>query len=123
MAYRSSFVAVLVLLLAPFSAWAADISGTWAAAFDTQIGKQEYTYQFVVKGSTLTGTAKSANGESPIVDGKVEGNLVTFVENLKYQGQDLKITYTGTVASDKEIKFTCKVADVAVEELVATRTK
>ena len=123
MAYRSSFAAVLVLLLASLSAHAADISGTWTAAFDTQIGKQEYTYQFVVKGSALTGTAKSANGESPLVDGKVEGNTVTFVENLKYQGMELKITYTGTVTSDKEIKFTRKVADIATEELTAVRAK
>ena len=39
---------VLVLLvMAPIAA--ADITGKWTASFDTQIGKQEYTDDFVVK--------------------------------------------------------------------------
>ena len=36
---------------------ATDISGTWTASFDTQIGRQNYTYDFTVKDSTLTGKA------------------------------------------------------------------
>jgi hypothetical protein len=36
---------------------------------------------------------------------------------------EIKITYTGTIVSDDEIKFTRNVADFATEELVAKRAK
>jgi hypothetical protein len=114
-------VTCVALTLLPLSARAADISGTWKAAFDTQIGKQEYTYTFAVKGTQLTGTAKSTNGDSTLSDGKVDGDKVSFVENLNYQGNALRITYTGKIVSSNEIKFTRDVAGVAQEELTATR--
>jgi hypothetical protein len=113
--------ALCVVSLAPVRA--ADISGKWAASFDTQIGKQNYTYDFKVTGATLTGRAKSDNGDSEIKEGKVAGDTVTFVENLNFQGMELKISYTGKVVSDDEIKFTRDVAGIAMEELVAKRVK
>ncbi len=113
---------VLVLLvMAPIAA--ADITGKWTASFDTQIGKQDYTYDFVVKGSTLTGKMKSNLGESDVLDGKVDGDKVSFGELLKFQGMEIRITYTGTIVSADEIKFTRNVADFATEELVAKRVK
>jgi hypothetical protein len=102
---------------------AADITGKWTASFDTQIGKQNYTYDFVVKDTTLTGKIVSDLGSSEVIDGKVDGDKVTFVENLKFQDMEIKITYTGTVVSADEIKFTRQVADFATEELVAKRVK
>ena len=102
---------------------ATDISGTWTASFDTQIGRQNYTYDFAVKDSTLTGKAKSDNGETALTDGKVEGDTVSFVEMLNFQGMEIRIVYTGKITSADEIKFTRQVADFATEELVATRVK
>jgi len=99
----------------------ADASGTWKATFETQIGEQSYTYEFHVDGMTLTGMAKSANGESEIKDGHVDGETITFVENMSYQGQELVITYKGTMVSDDEIRFTRMVGEFATEELVAKR--
>lgn len=123
---RSSAVtlAFLVLLLTTAKmAGVADITGKWSASFDTQIGVQNYTYDFVVKDTKLTGKAKSDLGESEILEGKVEGDKVSFVEMLKFQDMDIRIQYTGTVASDDEIKFTRQVADFATEQLVAKRVK
>jgi hypothetical protein len=114
---------LLALALLPLAAHAADISGTWKASFDTQIGKQEYTYTFTVKGAQLTGKAKSANGESDIQEGKVDGDKVSFVENMSFQGNAIRITYTGKVVSADEIKFSRDVAGMAQEELTATRAK
>jgi len=102
---------------------AADVSGTWTAEFDTQVGKQNYTYVLKVSGSQLTGKAKSANGETELKDGKVEGDAVTFVEMLNFQGMELKVTYKGKVVSADEIKFTRDVAGMVQEELVAKRSK
>jgi hypothetical protein len=120
-------LSALVLTVTPGRAvavdMAVDISGTWTASFDTQIGRQNYTYQFAVKEGGLTGTAKSDNGEAALRDGKVDGDKVTFVELLNFQGMEIRIDYTGKITSDDEIKFTRQVADFATEELVATRVK
>ena len=102
----------LLLLLGVARVFAADITGTWKAAFDTQIGQQNYTYQFVVKGTTLSGKIQSEmGGTSEVLQGKVEGDKVSFVEVFKFEGNEIQITYTGRVTSDDEIKFTRQVAD------------
>jgi hypothetical protein len=115
--------ALIVLVLFPITVLAADASGTWTATFDTQVGQQSYTYTFMVKGTQLTGRAKSANGDVEITEGKVDGSTISFVENLNFQGMDLRIVYKGTLASDSEIKFTRTVADIIMEEFVAKRAK
>jgi hypothetical protein len=105
----------------PILAMAAEFDGTWTATFETQVGEQNYTYTFTVDGMEVTGTAVSANGEVEITAGKIEGDTISFVENLNYQGMELVITYTGKMTSDDEIEFSRQVADVATEELVAKR--
>ena len=124
MNYSRCLAVALVLLLGAARVFAADITGTWKASFDTQIGQQSYTYQFVVKGTTLTGKIQSEmGGTSEVLQGKVEGAKVSFVEMFKFEGNEIQITYTGQVTSDDEIKFTRQVAEFATEELVAKRVK
>src|SRR5436190_15587699 len=103
---------------------AADISGTWTAAIDTQVGVQNYTFTFKVEGEKLTGKAKSqfANSETEITEGVIKGDDISFVENLNYEGMPLKIAYKGKISGD-EIKFTRNVADIADEPFVAKRAK
>jgi len=120
---RHQVLSTIAALLLFSSARAADVSGTWTAEFDTQVGKQNYTYVLKVSGSQLIGKAKSANGETELKDGKVEGDAVTFVEMLNFQGMELKVTYKGKVVSADEIKFTRDVAGMVQEELVAKRSK
>jgi hypothetical protein len=120
---RYKVLSAIAALLLYSSVRAADVSGTWTAEFDTQVGKQNYTYVLKVSGSQLTGKAKSANGETELKDGKVEGDAVTFVEMLNFQGMELKVTYKGKVVSADEIKFTRDVAGMVQEELVAKRSK
>ena len=109
-----------LVMLAPLLG--ADITGTWTASFDTQIGVQNYTYTFRVDGNKLSGTAKSDNGNVQITEGTVNGDDVSFVENLDFQGMALRIVYKGKVSGD-EIKFTRTILDMFMEELVAKRTK
>ena len=101
---------------------AADISGTWTTEFDSQVGKQTYTYTFKVEGGTLTGHSKSNIGESDL-KGTVDGDKVTFVENLDYQGTALAITYTGQIVSADEIRFKRDVGGQGGEEFTAARQK
>ena len=125
MTRRHAFVAALVVLVSSVAlVRAADITGKWTGKFMSQVGEQEYTYDFVVKGATLTGTAKgNLVGESPIAEGKVDGDKITFVENAKYMDMPLRIEYTGMVTSNDEMKLSRKVGDFPPEEFVAKRTK
>ena len=113
-----SLVAALALGTAAFGA---DISGTWTASFETQVGTQNYTYTFKVEGNKLTGTAKSNLGEATIDMGTVNGDDVAFVEHLNFQGMQLDIPYKGKV-SGNEIMLTRTIMDV-VEQLVAKRAR
>jgi hypothetical protein len=107
----------------PLSAHAADLTGVWNAKFDTQIGPQDYTYELTQKGTELTGSIKSGNGESKVENGAVKGDTVTFVENLTVQGMTIKVDYTGKIVSDNEISFTRQVGTFATEQLTAKRVK
>ena len=122
MKLRVALVLTALVLSLALSVAAADISGKWTASFETQIGTQNYTYTFKVDGEKLTGTAKSANGESALRDGSVKGTDVKFIEDLDFQGTPIVITYTGKIDGDV-IHFTRQVADFATETLDAKRAK
>lgn len=122
MTYRKFLVLTALALAFLFAAYAADATGKWAAEFDTAIGVQKYTYDLKADGPKLTGKAIGRSGETEIQEGKVNGDQISFVEMLKFEGQDLRIEYTGKVSGD-EIKFTRKVGDFATEEFVAKRVK
>jgi hypothetical protein len=103
---------------------AADPSGRWTSTFTTDVGEQQYTFEFKVKGTMLIGTAKSnLLGDSELQEGKIDGDKISFVENANFQGMPLKITYSGTMTSADEIAFSRNVADIATEKLVAKRAK
>jgi hypothetical protein len=114
--------AVLMVVALPLRA--ADVTGKWTATFNTDIGEQIYTYDFIVKGTVLTGTAKgNITGETKISDGKVEGDKISFVENANVEGMPVRIVYTGQMTSADEIKMTRVVLDMVTEQLVAKRVK
>lgn len=119
---RNFVKAAILTLFLSAAAFAADVSGTWTASFDTQVGPQMYTYTFKVDGGKLTGTAKSNLGEATISDGMVNGDDITFTENLNYQGMPLQIAYKGKISGD-EIKFTRVVVEGVNEDFVAKRMK
>jgi hypothetical protein len=121
---QAATVAMLMLLVAGAQAWTQDVTGTWKASFDTQIGRMDYTYTFAVKDATLTGKIQSEmGGTTDVIDGKVDGDKVSFVEIFKYQGAEIRISYSGKVTSADEIRFTRQVAEFATEEVVAKRVK
>lgn len=118
-------ILLLTLAALPLSALAANITGTWKSEFDSQIGVQKYTFTFKQDGTNLTGKASSEIGdqkrETELKDGKVDGDSVSFVEMLNYQDNDIRISYTGKLTADNEIKFHREVGEFATEEIVAKR--
>ena len=115
---------LLPLAFFSLSAFAADVTGTWKAEFETQRGLQKYTFHLKQDGANVTGkTSAERDGEkreAELKEGKVEGDTVTFVEPLKIGDNELKITYTGKV-SGTEIKFTRKVGEFGSSEATAKR--
>ena len=100
-----------------------NVTGTWTASFDTQVGKQEYTYTFKVEGGALAGTAKgNLITDSVLSDGKLDGNKITFVEKGMYMGMPLEFKYSGELAGD-EIRFKRELMGFPAEEFVAKRSK
>lgn len=121
---RIAAAAAVFVTLALGVARAADPSGRWTTTFMTEVGEQQYTFDFVVKGTSLTGTIKgSLTGESQVADGKIDGSTITFVENATFMEIPLRIVYTGTMTSAEEIAFTRNVADAGTEKFVAKRVK
>jgi hypothetical protein len=112
-----------LLLFATILVAAADIAGKWKTTIETPMGQIEYTYDFVVNGATLTGKIQSSMGSSDVIDGKIDGEKVMFVEILKVEGMEIRVTYSGQIASADEIKFTRQVGDFATEQFVAKRAK
>ena len=127
MQLRRSAIFAVLMIAGLVCAYAADITGKWTTSFDSQVGKQEYVFEFKVDGDKLTGTAISkiegAEAKTPITEGKVSGDAVTFVENLNYQGMELKIAYTGKIVSADEIRFSRMVGEQEGEKFVAKRAK
>jgi hypothetical protein len=119
-------IAVVAVIVAASTATlrAADLAGTWTAKFVTQVGDQDYTFTFAGSGAQATGTAKSTLlGETKLTNVKVEGDKVTFAEDVNYQDMPLHITYSGTFTGPDELKLTRVVIEGANEEAVARRSR
>ena len=119
---KNVVLSIFVLFVMCMVVFAADITGTWTASFETQVGVQNYTYTFKVEGNKLTGRVKSQYSDGEIQEGTINGDDITFVENFTYEGMPLRVVYKGKVSGD-EIKLSRNVADIATEEAVAKRAK
>jgi hypothetical protein len=91
-------------LLAVTIALAADISGKWKAQFDAPDGqKATNTFTFKVDGEKVTGSVHSSlsGTESPIENGVLKGDELTFGLTRNFGGQEMKFRYKGTVKGDE----------------------
>jgi hypothetical protein len=102
LAFFSFYLAIIVAAVV----WAADLNGKWTAQVPGRQGNaQETTFTFKVEGDKLTGTVSGQQGETPIADGKISGDEISFTVTRERQGNTIKQLFKGKVAGD-EIKFT-----------------
>ena len=95
-----------LLGLLAVTALAADVNGKWVAQMTGRNGQtREVTFNFKADGNTLTGTVTTPRGDTEISDGKIDGDAISFSQNLEFGGNQVKLLYKGTVSGD-EIKFT-----------------
>ena len=100
---KSCLLALAVtLVLCSFAALAADsVAGKWKANFNTPDGTaRTNTFTFKVDGGNLTGTIKGATDETPIKNGKISGDEISFSADRPFG----TFTYSGKV-SGNEIKL------------------
>ena len=114
------------LALGASSALAADVAGKWTSEFETMVGPQKYVFDLKVDGEKLTGRASfermGQKGEAELLEGKLVGDQISFVEMLDFQGTSIRVSYKGTVKGD-EIALTRQVGEFATEQIVARRAK
>lgn len=106
-------------------AQAADVDGKWVAQVPGRGGQtRETTFNFKVEGDKLTGTVSGQQGDTPISDGKVSGDDISFIVTREFQGNTIKMNYKGKVAGD-EIKFTRTIegGQIPPVEFTAKRAK
>jgi hypothetical protein len=95
MKFRKTVLAS-VMIMATTQAWAADVTGTWQLAMQTNSGSFNPTLNIKQTGETITGTFKGRLAEVPL-SGTVNGNDVTIMYTISPTGQDIAIKLTGTV--------------------------
>ncbi len=112
-------IASALLLLLSGAVMAADVTGTWIAEMSAPAGgpgggdgggmgggpqgPMKWTFNLKADGANLTGTMVGPMGrENPISEGKIDGDKVSFVVKAQgMQGNEMKITYSGTLAGDE----------------------
>jgi hypothetical protein len=101
---------VFVALLFALTLSAADLTGIWVGQMPTRNGESvDIAFQFTQSGTKLSGKLYGDYRSSPIVEGIVAGELVTFVvlaaEQAGNQINDSKLRFTGSLKSG-EIELT-----------------
>jgi len=102
---------ISALLVLSVTASAADISGKWKAEFTTPDGTARVnTFVFKVDGANLTGTVAGTQDETPIKNGKISGDDISFTAERPFG----TFSYSGKV-SGAEIKFKVTFNDQTFE--------
>jgi hypothetical protein len=92
---------MLLTCLLAVAALAADVTGKWTAEAPGRGGQtQQMTINLKADGSTVTGSISGPRGETDISDGKIDGDTVSFSVVREFQGNSMKINYTGKVSGD-----------------------
>jgi hypothetical protein len=103
---KTSLLALLALLCLTFAANAASVDGKWTADVPGRNGTpQTNTFTLKGDGDKVTGSVANQRGDSPISDGKLAGDTLTFTVVRNFNGNEVKSTYTGKVKADS-IDFT-----------------
>jgi hypothetical protein len=105
----------LALLLAAAPAFAADIDGKWNGSIDTPGGAMTITYTFKADGANLTGNSLGPDGSPlPIKNGKVDGNKISFAQDIDFGQGPITFNYTGVV-SPTELKLHSSFMDMPID--------
>ena len=93
---------VLMVLIVGASAYAADVDGTWSGTVQGPMGDFPVSFTFKADGAKLTGSTLGFDGMPvPIMDGKIDGNTITFTVTFDFGGMPFMLSYKGNVSPDQ----------------------
>jgi len=93
------FLTVIALALPAYAA--DDVTGTWKWSATFNNNTVESTMKVKQEGEKLTGTYIGRNNmESPIEDGTVKGDAVSFKITREFNGNKFVMKYSGTLSGD-----------------------
>lgn len=75
------------------------VSGTWVLTIESPVGRRDSETVFIQEGAKLSGRMLSSHGEVPLT-GTLNGDAIEFGIDLKVQGRDLRIDYSGSVSGE-----------------------
>jgi hypothetical protein len=102
---------------------AADVTGKWVAQVPGREGQtREQTFTLKAEGAKLTGTVSGRQNETPISDGKVDGDNISFTVKMERGGNTVEQKYSGTVSGD-EMKLKREGGQGQAREFTAKRAK
>ena len=81
-----------VLLALAVAAYAADINGKWQWQMQGTGSRTPYTLTLKQDGANLTGTLNTGEDETPIRDGKLNGDKVSFVVARTFGNREMALT-------------------------------
>lgn len=120
---RIGVIAVLLMLFAalPFAQdKAVDVIGEWELTTMSPVGESTNTVEFRKDGDTVKAFAKGPQGERPYDKTALEGDKLTLVLTIDYQGSPMVITYLGTV-TEKSINGSADFGGLADGTFSAVR--
>jgi hypothetical protein len=106
---------VLAMLFVAAPASAAPVDGKWTGMFDSPFGPVTLAFTFKADGNVLAGSSAAPDGsQTPIKGGKIDGDKISFSQDLDFGGMVLMLDYKGVVSAD-QIKLSWEVAGMTVE--------
>lgn len=91
---------MLVACAAAMAAQSAGVVGSWNMTTVSPQGERKSLLVISKDGDKLVGMAKNPQGERKYDSITVKGDDITMVLTIQFQGQDMKITYTGKISKD-----------------------
>ena len=94
------FRLILLSCCVALAAFAADVTGKWTYEMQGRNGAMTATLNLKADGSNLTGTVSGRGGETPITDGKIDGDNLSFNVVREFNGNKFTQKYSGKLSGD-----------------------
>ena len=113
---KTALFSLVFLAVLSLSAWAADVSGTWAMTSQGRQGEMTRDITIVQDGNKITVTMPPGpRGGDPMVgEGTIEGDAIQWTIKRETPRGEMVMVYKGTVTGDT-MKGTVNVMDNVME--------
>ncbi len=99
---RCLTIAITVAALVAAPVLAADATGKWEAKIAGPRGEMAYVFDLTADGEALSGTiSNDFLGASPIVDGEIKGDAVSFKQRMERGERAITFVYEGNIHGDE----------------------